>query len=541
VDSKGFALEDTDGERDAELPFGPPDGERADLMSLSHHFIPFSGGGIAHSGLGMDGRDRSVRVIVGRKGAGKTLYLRRLAAYASQDRSLYTSGTQHKPPRTSEIVKVCNWYHDAITVEKWMAIWKVAILRALVSHVQNDDRLQLTPEFELELHSTYASLCGRFDVPHSVYSQLTYVIKNHRSASDLDGYVADPRWESLEYKLGEGLKGSPPICFYLDAVDTEFRHAPRHWLMCQKGLLYQVMEFLADDRLGGRLHVVICVRDHVYSSTQQTEHATKYMETQYIRVLDWDRGSIRYFLQEKLRSLDDRWLIDPDDRTPAGWLGIDKIYNPVRKLEEDIETYLLRHTRLIPRDLVVLGNRLCSEKARRLASGEGPLDGDAIRRVVRTTARTFGNEQLAICANQVAADLMPRQAAAFWFDNIYTGQDGEKYEGGFAYIDGLVSVLRELLDGVRVDRFGRDRMSKLQERIRDAVPEACDILSVLWQNGLLGYTEGGILKGQPFFYHATDEDRLKMPERKTGYVLHPVLIDSLDMIRGVGAPVEPRA
>lgn len=537
----GFAPTGESEGTNVELPFGPPDGERADLMSLSNHFIPFSGGGIAHSGLGMDGRDRSVRVIVGRKGAGKTLYLRRLAAYAAQDNSLYAYGTQHNTPRTSDIVRVCGWYPESLGVEKWMGIWKAAILRSLVSHVQNSERLRLSPEFELELHTVYASLCGTFDVPHSVYSQLTYIIKHHRSAQDLDGYIFDPRWESLEYKLGEGLKGSPPVCFYLDAIDEEFRHAPRYWLMCQKGLLYQVMRFLADDRLGGRLHIVICIRDHVYSATQQTEHASKYMETKYIRVLDWNRSSIRYFLHEKLRHLDPRWMADPSDRTAAGWLGTDKVYNPVRKREEAVETYLLRHTRLIPRDVVVLGNRLCAEMARRAIANDGPLDGEAIRRVVRTTARTFGNEQLAICANQIAVDLMPRQAAALGFENIYTGQDAEKYEGGFSYIDGLVAILRELLDGVQVDRFGATRMRNLQSRIKRALPASCDVLSVLWQNGLLGYTEGGVLEGEPFFYHATEDDRLHMPDRKAGFVLHPILIDSLDAIRGIGAPVGPAA
>ncbi|HZV72362.1 MAG TPA: hypothetical protein VFF79_01485 [Conexibacter sp.] len=541
MDDTGFALPEDDDARDTDMPFGPPDGQRANLTSLNHHFIPFSGGGIAHSGLGMDGRDRSVRVIVGRKGAGKTLYLRRLAAYAARDASLYAYGTQHDPPRTSDILKVCDWYHDAIAVEKWMGIWKAAILRSLVSHVQNSDRLQLTPEFELELHSTFESLCGRFTVPQSVYSQLGYIIHTHNSAKSLDGYVADARWDTLEYKLAESLKGSPPVCFYIDAIDEEFRRAPRHWLLCQKGLFSQVMRFLANDRLGGRLHLVICILDHVYSATQQTEHASRYVETPYIRMLDWNRSSIRYFLQEKLRALDARWMADPDDHTAAGWLGIDKIHNPVRRLDEDIEAYLLRHTRLLPRDVVVLGNKLCTEMARRTVAGDGPLDDAAVRRVVRRTARTFGNEQLVICANQLAADLMPRQAAELGFDNIYTGQDGEKHEGGFAYIEGLLDLLRELLDGIRVDRFGPDPMRSLKARIEQKLPESCDVLSVLWQNGLLGYTEGGVLEGQPFFYHATEDDRLRMPARKTGYVLHPILIDSLDAIKGVGAPVEPGA
>jgi hypothetical protein len=57
-------------------PFGDPDGARADIQTVMDKFVGFQGqkpwGGIASSP-----NDRTIRVIVGRKGAGKTVYLRR--------------------------------------------------------------------------------------------------------------------------------------------------------------------------------------------------------------------------------------------------------------------------------------------------------------------------------------------------------------------------------------------------------------------------------------------------------------------------------
>ncbi len=39
-----------------------------------------------------------------------------------------------------------------------------------------------------------------------------------------------------------------------------------YWRRCQKGLFYQTMRLLRDHRLGGRLHLVICIREIVMSS-----------------------------------------------------------------------------------------------------------------------------------------------------------------------------------------------------------------------------------------------------------------------------------
>ncbi len=134
-------------------------------------------------------------------------------------------------------------------------------------------------------------------------ARLRDIINQRQTAYQLSEYLDDPLWDDLEDLLGEILSHCKPIYFYLDAVDEEFSHAPMYWLKCQEGLFLQVMRLLRDQKLGGRLHVVICIRDIVMSSVYRSEHAPRYYNEPHIRVLTWDRVSLLYLLEQKLRRL----------------------------------------------------------------------------------------------------------------------------------------------------------------------------------------------------------------------------------------------
>jgi hypothetical protein len=119
-------------------------------------------------------------------------------------------------------------------------------------------------------------------------------------------------WEELEHVVGEILRRSPPICFYIDAVDEEFANAPMYWMRCQEGLFLQVMRLLRNPRLGGRLHLIISLRDIVLSTVLRGEHQNRYRGESHIRVLDWDRAAIQYFLHDKLARLPQQYWCQPD-------------------------------------------------------------------------------------------------------------------------------------------------------------------------------------------------------------------------------------
>src|ERR1700744_991858 len=71
------------------FPFGNPDGSRADLDDLIRDFVDF-GGNPAYGHLATKANDSMVRVIVGKLGAGKTVYLRRLQDFQAHQESVYS-------------------------------------------------------------------------------------------------------------------------------------------------------------------------------------------------------------------------------------------------------------------------------------------------------------------------------------------------------------------------------------------------------------------------------------------------------------------
>jgi hypothetical protein len=556
-------------------PFGTPEGSRADIKELKdERFVHFQGNVAKFGGLAISASDLSARVFVGRKGAGKTVYLRRAQAYAQDQPELFADDIQQELPTTTQIFGVNRWFAPAVLTQVWMSIWRVAVLRSLFSYLAYEPLLhkESTEEFRSRMLKDYGRWLPEQPDPMSVYSQVRAIIRVNRDGPRLHAFLTHEDWDAVEARLARHLENCRPVCFYLDAVDEEFRHAPMHWIMCQKGLFYQVMRFLRDSRLGGRLHIVISIRDLVYSSVMQTEHMTRYVDPDRIRLLEWNRDAIAYLLRIKVGQLGrENYLGDPEDSNRLrGWLGIGKIENERRKVHEDLELYLLRHTRLIPRDTVILLNML-HVIARGAKEAGRALDEREIRETVSTAAKLFGTEQLAIAGNQLAIGDAPTAAADFDFVDLYSGEhpgglsrewdiapgiefdekleryeyrgldvyDGDNpvLEAAAAYQRGIIDELSGLLLDIRWDRFGRKRFAVAQEAAERRFPRG-RALSVLWQNGLLGYTEGKVETGEPVFYSATRADPLDIPSDKPGYVLHPCLIDAIG-IKSKGAPVYP--
>ena len=508
-------------------PFGNPDGSRADLEDVISEFVDF-GGDPAYGHLATRANDSMVRVIVGKLGAGKTVYLRRLQDFQAHQDSVYADVPQQSLPKTEVVVKACQWFSDRVLVEKWMQIWERAIMRSLASHLlcRPELRQQLRDEQADEIEHAYARLLDDFRRPRSIYSQVRDIINQRHTAHQLSAYLDDPLWDDLEDLLGDVVGQCKPIYFYLDALDEEFSHAPMYWLKCQEGLFYQVMRLLRDHKLGGRLHIVICIRDIVMSSVYRSEHAPRYYNEPHIRVLTWDRSSLLYLLQRKLQRLPPSLLMRRAASGPptiGDWLGIDGEW-PGLDDDGPIEDYLLSHTRLIPRDIISLGNDLNEEVLRQKQAGSVGLPPAALARVVQRCAKRFGDSQLAQCANQISSDLMPKNAALHDYSELFTSTQ--------AYISGVQEDVRSFVRMIGVDRFSRADLGALQEMADLHFEKATDLASVLWQNGLLGYVDES---GRRRFYSMGDIEQFHFPPEVGTYVLHPCLVHTVGGIRHVPA------
>jgi hypothetical protein len=511
-------------------PFGNPDGSRAPIENVLSHFVDFHGNPV-FGALATRPDDATTRVIVGRLGAGKTVYLRRLRDYRSRQESVYAEHPQQNLPSTETIVKACQWFPERFLTEKWMQVWSRAVLSSLTTHLlANEDlRHYIDHEQAEAIRRDYGHLLGQFRRPRTIYVELRTIINGQNTARQLTNFLEDPAWDDLEDVLAEVLRTCPPIFFYLDAVDEEFSHAPMYWLRCQKGLFYQVMRFLRDPRLGGRLHIVISIRDIVMSSVYRSEHAPRYHDEPHIRVLTWSRESVEYLLLEKLKRLDSSFFMAADRyaHPVEAWLGTPVVNNEASGVHERVTDYLLRHTRLIPRDVVSLGNAICAEVLRQKAAGRTEFPQADLRRVVSRAAKRFGDSQLAQSSNQIAADTMPNDAARHGYSEIYTST--------MEYLSGIDQQVREIIREVGYDRFSREELELIEMRAAEKFDSATSFPSVLWQNGLLGYVEAG---GETQFYSHADMDQFDIPMDADSYVFHPCIIPSV-RIRGIGDPVYP--
>ena len=512
-------------------PFGNPDGSRADLDDVLGDFVDFDGDP-GYGGLATRADDSKVRVIVGKLGAGKTVYMRRLQDFQSHQDSVYADLPQQSLPKTEVIVKACQWFSGSVLVEKWMQIWERAILRSLASYVllHRELRHQVPEEQRDEIRETYARLLDDFRRPRSIYSQVRDIVNERHTAHQLSTYLDDPLWDDLEDLLAEVVARCKPIYFYLDAVDEEFSHAPMYWMKCQEGLFYQVMRLLRDPRLGGRLHVVVGIRDIVMSSVYRSEHAPRYHNEPHIRVLTWDHGSLLYLLRRKLERLPPSFLMrqPADGVTVRDWLGLASVSDEWGN-KERVEDYLVRHTRLIPRDVISLGNELVEEVFRQKRSGRDRLPEAAFHEVVARCAKRFGDSQLAQCANQVSSDLMPKGAALHSYSEVYTSTQ--------TYIRGIVDEMRSFIRLIGVDRFPRSDLDGLREIANPHFESATDLASVLWQNGLLGYVDP---RGAQKFYSLGDVEDFHLPPDVDTYVIHPSLARSVGLTSGQPSAVWTR-
>ncbi len=509
-------------------PFGNPDGSRADLDEVIQGFINFPEAG-AWGGLATSDDDRTVRVLVGRKGSGKTVYLRRLQASASLDRSVYADVIQQSLPTTEAVIQFCQWFPDHLLSERWVELWSRALLRSLVSHLLYNPTLRgIGSEVSANFLDEYKPVLAATHTPVSVYSQVMELVNGRDTAHQMARFLEHPSWAQLEFQLGEVLRTAPPMFLYVDSVDEEFAHAPIYWLRCQLGLFHQTMRFLRDQRLGGRLHIVITIRDIVLARVFRSEHGTRYRGEPHIRVLNWDRDAIQYFIQHKLQLLPKEFFVDSfDPRRPIeSWLGVDEIYNRALDHHEPIADYLLRHTRLLPRDIVTMGNLLCESVRRRNAlHADEPLDR-AVRETVHKAAVLFGNEQLEICANEMASTLMPAHAVTRRFHDAFVAND--------VYIRTLADKLKQIISLIGCDRFSSSDLEVAREYSGDVLADTTlDPFSILWRNGLVGYVDDHDPKAPATFFSEGSMSDFNLPLGRNGYVFHPCVTESVGLrVRG---------
>ena len=498
---------------DAAGPFGSPEGAWGDLKQLVE--IPSR-----FHGVGRSPEDSSIRIVAGALGSGKSLLIRRMQAHQSQRRGpeVFAPAVQRSSDlRTEDVVSFTKKIGAPVSnSEMWKLLWRRGIMRSLASFIRMDLNEYVPMELQ-GLFVKYESLLGSVDrTERLVVHEVKQIIGASSTGNAYRKYLDDDRWADVENYLARVLDVSPPVFLYLDEIDKEFKSAPSVWTLCQKGLMHTILDLQREDHFQGRLHVVAAVRDTTMASVAASEHAQRLLDPTYVNLMSWDREASKYFLEQKVSRLPDAYFLDSNQRTVESFVGLSEI-TPAREgaQPESVADYLVRHTSMVPRDIIRMGNRICDQLSR---LGRESLTEDSLRKIVSSQAAGFAFKLLSVTANQVVSDVMP----ADWWKR---GAKNEPYALNWSRdqvlrcIESTASEVvgyedLEAMDSLATDLFG----------VYDSGKHV-HLADVLWQNRLLCavYDDGHI----QYFAPSDSSVSVSLPVvgGVTSYVWNPILFD----------------
>jgi len=126
-------------------PFGNPDAARGTPQEDAlAGFIDISS--TYFSGADSENLDDflKTRAIVGPKGSGKTLYLRKIKASLHSAKSIYSHSDMAKVlslPTTDQIIRFSQCFGEDKVTGQWQRFWKSVIIITLISHILSKKEL----------------------------------------------------------------------------------------------------------------------------------------------------------------------------------------------------------------------------------------------------------------------------------------------------------------------------------------------------------------------------------------------------------------
>lgn len=502
-------------------PFGNTDGAQSNPQDLVENFIDIIPRSAAVGGVGEE--FISMRFIVGSKGSGKTHYMcvlreRVLEKNKSNYNSVFLSDIENSCDGTDLVIKFSQHYNSDILNEKWKLLWEKAIYCSVMSLFINVEELnERVSEDNLNLLKKYfEDLKLTYDCRMGVYNYFVQILYIYDTKNKVDEFLNHKVWFNVkELLIHKVLRISPPIYIFLDSIDDDYEHAPAYWQKCQKGLFIAVYKMLSVNIIREKLHIIVNIRDTVFASIKRSEHQTKIANESHILRLHWNKKSLSYFLDEKIRLLKECFFIGNfHNKNIQEWLGISQMHNKVRNCSEDVTNYIIRHTRCIPRDIINICNSLSKIKVLKLEQSNLDVE-EEIRLRVSNCAKEIGDEMLAICAKQIVIDEMPKNSHSF--SDVYTSVD--------EYTKSRYNMLRQVLKNLDTDTFKKDDLKKLVEESKKIFGRDIHILDILWLNGILGYVNNE----QVYFYMNHNSISTCLDQNYDEYVLRSCMIDALDV------------
>jgi hypothetical protein len=500
-----------------QMPFGAP--EAANEGASPSPFV----------GIGSD--DVAGRIFVGRIGAGKTRCLLEARDRLRRQGGALVTAVDFDLPNMTFVTRIAEGLtRDPQEVASvWQRLWRRAIVRSALAHaLQTAGVLPRDADTEAlvaRVHTAGAAVHRDLAVPRSIYAEFESILRENDTPAELRRFLALPQWDELDFcfeRLVE--RAEKPLCFFLDTIDDESSESPLYWVLCQKGLVMQVLRYAQSQSVSENLQIYIGIRDRTWSALRERIRPALLEQHPIVHSLRWDAPRIKGFLQRKVASLPEPYRFHElnGGHEIAGWLGTDTIRNASRSVDEEVTTYILRHTRLVPRDVVMVGNFLSEQVVAARANGLTRVSDERVRAAVAKSAGVSGREEIYACALEIMEATAAGNAASQAREHLPERVQKQVYQ---------------LLERCRDEIFDADRLRALEESAVEQFGADAHLSVRLWKHGLIGC---GASSEGPFEFSG-DPDlqwRDSLPDARW-IAVHPCMFDALGLRPVSAQPIVP--
>ncbi|RYD53887.1 MAG: hypothetical protein EOP60_09275 [Sphingomonadales bacterium] len=477
-----------------------------------------------------------VRVLVGRKGSGKTHVLRHIEIRSrAEGRSVTLETLDENFFTDGALVQLRGTLDSASSITFWLSCWRLAAISASLSYftcLRPDSRakkamadLGVTPD---ELRSRFqAFVFPNVDEPFGPVAALKKQLARHKNFKSTRTLFRELDFGSAEAEVGRLLHVYGDIHFLIDGIDEFAWIDPRSWLEPQLGLFkLAFMQQVTRSNIR-KVFLTITLRNYVFSHALRDTQRDRVQIGAGVIPLIWDYDAAEAFLRTRLCQISELSFARAErltgSRPLAGWLGFDDFIPLKRGKRESVEYYLLRHTRCSPRHVIKLFTNLCQKQNRRSLKGEmlDALDFEDVvreqsREIAVTTLLTASEELLSFVkfSEKMLSDKNQRLSAqAYWIEVVEQGFRDAIMACGAEIVSR--SILREHLE-IALASYAPDHSPAALISIAE---------DTLWRSGVVAYPT--MERGEPVWRYTWSEHELglgKLPDHVSMVGFHPAIV-----------------
>lgn len=525
-----------------DAPLGPEDAHGRDDIEES-----FINVGQLTSGAGTGSNLLPTRVVVGRKGSGKTHILRHIEHVSrGQGRDVSLSQIDRNLFAENALNPFKGGLGPAAARAFWTDVWRFALIVAVLSRFmckRRDQRavaaLEKVGMSLEELRSDFAPFMFDCMRPLDPVQALQKIQNTHRSISGLQLAFRGIVFSEIEAELGHLLQHYGEVHFIIDGLDDLAWIDPRSWLDLQVGLFKLVFLQSASRAYMKSVHLTISLRNYVYSHALKDTHADRVGAG--VLKLTWDAEAAKLFLNQRLLQVCDGNFANASRlkgaRPLASWLGFDSYRPASRSQAEDVEYYVLRHTRCAPRQVIKAFNEICGVYNRLHLRGV-EFTPEAFGSAVASRARDHARAMISTAAEELLSMLMNSLTLPHQPSQKSSAQDYHLTVASDALAAAIRQCRREICDRedlriaclLALDAFDLDVDEAHLSRLVEAT---------LWRSGIVAYraTDPNGIKGWRYTWTEGELGMETFPDHVTRIGFHPTMIDLCDLEVDVDGPV----